>query len=151
MSPEGEARGRHEFSGWDKSSCLPTNWAINFLLYRKLKHDVIQRRALCRETRQGNTTSGGKHNVLFSLHVTSLDQSYFFIRHINYMRYNNIVCSLHAFIQTSFILICFTVSEFKHLFFKKQNLVGHLLHNFSLFSLWIVVLDQYFDKTMMSQ
>ena len=87
MSPEGEARGRHEFSGWDKSSCLPTNWANNCLLYRKLKHDVIQRRALCRETRQGNTTSGGKHDDLFSLHVTSLDQSYFFIRLMNYMRY----------------------------------------------------------------
>ena len=84
------ALGRHEFSGWDKSSCLPPNWAINCLLYRKLKHGVIQRRALCRETRQGNTTSGGKHDDLFSLHVTSLDQSYFFIRHINYMRYNNI-------------------------------------------------------------
>ena len=41
---------------------------------------------------RGNTTSGGKHDDLFSLHVTSLDQSYFFIRHINYMRYNNIVC-----------------------------------------------------------
>ena len=27
---------------------------------------------------------------LFSLHVTSLDQSYFFICHINYMRYNNV-------------------------------------------------------------
>ena len=74
MSPEGEARWRHEFSGWDKSSCLPPNWAINCLLYR---------RALCRETRQGNTTSGGKHDDLFSLHVTSIDQSYFFIRHIN--------------------------------------------------------------------
>ena len=45
---------------------------------------------LYRETRQGNTTSGGKHDGLFSLHVTSLDQSYFFISHINYMRYNNI-------------------------------------------------------------
>ena len=33
---EGEARGRYEFSGWDKSSCLQTNWAINCLLYRKL-------------------------------------------------------------------------------------------------------------------
>ena len=88
MSPEGKARGRHEFSGWDKSSCLPTNWAINCLLYRKLQHDVKQHRALCRETRQGNTMSGGKHDDLFSLHVTSLDQSYFFIRHINYMRYN---------------------------------------------------------------
>ena len=84
------ARGIHDFSGWDKSSCLPTNWAINCLLYRKLKHDVIQRRTLCRETRQGNTTSGGKHDDLFSLHVTPLDQSYFFIRQINYMRYNNI-------------------------------------------------------------
>ena len=38
MSPKGEARGWHEFSGWDKSSCLSTNWAINCLLYRKLKH-----------------------------------------------------------------------------------------------------------------
>ena len=88
------ARGRSPretwIFGWDKSSCLLTNWATNCLLYRKLKHDVIQRRALCRETRQGNTTSGGKHDDLFSLHVTSLDQSYFFIRHINYMRYNNI-------------------------------------------------------------
>ena len=89
------ARGRHEFSGWDKSSCLPTNWAINCLLYRKLKHDVVQRRALCRGTRQGNTMSGGKHDDLFSLHVTSLDQSYFFIRHINYMRYNNISNALY--------------------------------------------------------
>ena len=87
MSPEGEARGWHEFSGWDKSSCLPTNWAINLFLYQKL-HDVIQRRAVCSETRQGNTTSGGKCDDLFSLHVTSLDQSYFFIRHINYMRYD---------------------------------------------------------------
>ena len=93
MSPEGEARGRHEFSGWDKSSCLPTNWAINCLLYRKLWHDVIQRRALCRETRKGNTTSGGKHDDLFSLHVTSLDQSYFFIRNVNSMRYNNRYCT----------------------------------------------------------
>ena len=82
------ARGRHEFSGWDKSLCLPTNWAINCLLYRKLKHDVLQRRALCRETRQGNTTSGGRHDDVSSLHVTSLDQSYFFFRHINYMKYN---------------------------------------------------------------
>ena len=40
---------RHEFSRFDKSSCLPTNWAINCLLYRKQKHDVIQRRAFSRE------------------------------------------------------------------------------------------------------
>ena len=38
---------------------------------------------------RGNTTSGRKHDDLFSHHVTSLDQSYFFIRHINYIRYNN--------------------------------------------------------------
>ena len=56
-----------------------------FVLYEKLVALV----ALCRETRQGNTTSGGKQDDLFSLHVTSLDQSYFFIRHINYMRYTN--------------------------------------------------------------
>ena len=51
----------------------------NCLLYRKLKHDVIQRRAFCslHETWQGKTTSGGRHDDLFSLHVTSLDQSYF--------------------------------------------------------------------------
>ena len=30
------------------------------------------------------------HDDLSSLHVTTLDQSYFFFRHINYMRYNNI-------------------------------------------------------------
>ena len=44
MSPEGEARGRHEFSGWNKSSCLPTNWAINCLLYRKLKTNLSSRK-----------------------------------------------------------------------------------------------------------
>ena len=29
-----------------------------------------------------------------SLHVTALDQSYFFIRRVNFMRYNKIVCGL---------------------------------------------------------
>ena len=33
--------------------------------------------------------AGGRHEDLSSLHVPSLDQSYFFTRHINYMRYNN--------------------------------------------------------------
>ena len=46
--------------------------------------------AQCRETRQGDSTSGGRHDDLSSLHATALDQSYFFIRHINFMRYNNI-------------------------------------------------------------
>ena len=32
----------------------------------------------------------GQISFFFSLHVTSLDQSYFFIRNINYMRYNKI-------------------------------------------------------------
>ena len=36
-------------------------------------------------------TCGGKHDDLFSLHVTSLDQSYYFIRHISFMRYNNCI------------------------------------------------------------
>ena len=41
MSPEGEAPGRREFSGLNRSLCLPTNWAINcllnhFLLTKKL-------------------------------------------------------------------------------------------------------------------
>ena len=86
------SQGRHEFSGWNKSLCLPTNSAINCLLYRKLKHDVIQCRALCCETWQWDMTSGGRHDDSSSLHVTSLNQSYFFIRHINYMRYNNWEC-----------------------------------------------------------
>ena len=29
MSPSGFALGRHEFSGLNKSSCLPPNWSIN--------------------------------------------------------------------------------------------------------------------------
>ena len=33
--------------------------------------------------------SGGRHEDLSPAHMTSLDQSYFFIRHINFMRYNN--------------------------------------------------------------
>ena len=40
MSPEGEARGRHELSGLNKSSSLPTKWAINFLLHRKLNEHL---------------------------------------------------------------------------------------------------------------
>ena len=39
-------------------------------------------------TRQRDTASGGRHDDLSSLHVTSLDQSYLFIIHINYMRYD---------------------------------------------------------------
>ena len=44
--------GRHEDLSNSENACLSTNWVINCLLYRKLKHDVdvIQRRALCRET-----------------------------------------------------------------------------------------------------
>ena len=52
MSPEGEARGRYKFSGLNKSSCPPTNCAINRLLYWKLKHKIIQPRALCHAIRQ---------------------------------------------------------------------------------------------------
>ena len=59
---------------------------------QNMYYDVISLAATaqCRETRQGDTTSGVRHDDLFSLHVTALDQSYFFIRHINFMRYNNI-------------------------------------------------------------
>ena len=44
MSPEGEARRKHEFSGLNKSSCFLTNWAINCLLYRKLKEYFLSRK-----------------------------------------------------------------------------------------------------------
>ena len=70
MSPEGNMN----FLGWTN---FQTNWAINFLLYRKPKHEWP-----C------DTTSGGRHEDLSSLHVTSLNQSYFFIYRINFMRYN---------------------------------------------------------------
>ena len=42
-------------------------------------YDVIALAAAAdsRETRQGETTSGGRHDDLSSLHVTALDQSYF--------------------------------------------------------------------------
>ena len=115
------ALGRHEFSGQNKSSCLPTNWAIiiNCLLYRKLKEHLSSRKhALNRsfayfglsfwvgETWHAKPVlwchspshrcavpwdTTGRHDDLSSLHVTSLDQSYFFIRHINYMRYINLI------------------------------------------------------------
>ena len=53
---------------------------------------VLAATAQCRETRQGDTTSGGRRDDLSSLHVTALeDQSYFFIRRVNFMwyMYNN--------------------------------------------------------------
>ena len=81
---------RHDDFFNPENSCRPrANWAINCLLYRKLKYHVIRHRVLCRETYKGDTTSRGRHEDFFALHVTSLDQSHFFIRHINYMRYNN--------------------------------------------------------------
>ena len=51
---------------------------------------VLAAAAQCRKTRQGDTTSGGRHDDLSFLHVTALDQSYFFIRRVDFMRYNNI-------------------------------------------------------------
>ena len=58
---------------------------------QNLYYDVtaLAAAAQCRKTRQEDTTSWGRHGDLSTLHVTSLDQSYFIIRHINYMRYNN--------------------------------------------------------------
>ena len=44
MSHESEARSWHEFSWLNKSSCLPTNWAINCLLNRKLKKNFLSRK-----------------------------------------------------------------------------------------------------------
>ena len=96
MSPEGEARGRHEFTGWNKSSCRPTYLAINCLLYWQLKHDVLRHRALCHETWQWDMASGGRHEDLSRAHVTSLDQSCFFIDRINCIRYNKNVYGTHG-------------------------------------------------------
>ena len=45
---------------------------------------------------QSELNPAGRHGDLSSLHVTSLYQSYFFIRRINYMRYNNIIVILIA-------------------------------------------------------
>ena len=42
MSPSGFALGRHEFSGWDKSSCLPPNWAINVYCLLKVLLEWMQ-------------------------------------------------------------------------------------------------------------
>ena len=69
-----------------------SQWVI--LGAQNMYYDVIALAAAaqCRETRQGDTTFGGRRDVLFSLHVTALDQSYFFIRHINFMRYNKYYC-----------------------------------------------------------
>ena len=46
----GFALGRHEFSGWDKSSCLPPNWAINVYcqLWRKAINIQINKSRHCR-------------------------------------------------------------------------------------------------------
>ena len=77
--------------GDKNSSCLQTDWAFNCLLYRKLKHDVILCRALCRETWPWDTTYVWRETWIFVyLHVTCLDQSYFFVFCINYMRCINI-------------------------------------------------------------
>ena len=68
-----------------------------------------------RETRR----LGGKHDDLFSLHVTSLIQSYFCIRHINYMRYNK---TFHV----SFKRSC-EVRYFRHVFTCKSCLFATFL------------------------
>ena len=45
--------GRHGFSGWNKSSCLPTNWAFKkMLILPKAGSTTLysMHSALCRET-----------------------------------------------------------------------------------------------------
>ena len=42
-----------------------------------------------------------RHEYLSHTHVTSLDQSYFFIHHINYLRYNDAVCLPRYFLERS--------------------------------------------------
>ena len=84
MSPEGDMN----FLGW-------TNHHVSRLtgqlfIIPKAKHDVIRHRALCYETWQGDMKSGGRHEDLSSLHMTSLNQLYFFIYCISYKRYNKI-------------------------------------------------------------
>ena len=65
---------------------------------KNLYYDVtaLAAAAQSHETWQGDITSGGRHKDLSSLHVTSLDQSYFFICHFNYMymRYNSNFCEV---------------------------------------------------------
>ena len=113
-----------------KSSCLPTNLAINCLLYPKLKkqagievwhttmssyswwarcsapklyHDVtyIKRGSAGLWDMIIRHEDLGRHEDLSHTHVTSLDQSYFFIHYINYLRYNNAVCLPRYFLERS--------------------------------------------------
>ena len=58
-------------------------------------------------------TSGERPEDLSHAHVTSLDQSYFFICHINYMKYlyNNISCyCLSAFKHVIYVLLTFCLN-----------------------------------------
>ena len=88
MLPEGKVLGRHEFSGLNKCSCLPTNWAINCLLYQKMKklYFIYNADQRCK-TWPWDMMSGGRHENLSHAHVSSLDKSYIFICYINYRRY----------------------------------------------------------------
>ena len=58
------------------------------------------------DTRPWDTTSWGRHEDLSPAHKTSLDQSYFFIYHINYMR-----CKKNYLVLPSMMKLTF-VSEF---------------------------------------
>ena len=49
-------------------------------------------RCVMRHDHNARDVSGGRYEDLFPAHVTSLNQSYFFICHINYMRRNKIYC-----------------------------------------------------------
>ena len=82
------ARGWHEFSGLN-------NLHVFLLGNCNLKLFIIPKAEARRYTVQTwpcDMTSEGKHEDLSSLHVPSLNQSYFFIYRLNYMRYNNILC-----------------------------------------------------------
>ena len=119
ISPKGKAWGRQEFSGLNKSSCLSTKWAINCLLHRKLKkHNVIKGRA-----KPLDMMSAWRYKDLSQAHMTSLDQSYFFICHFDYTCtwYNKFVyCMICPFIKpfykfsskTSYITLFTPVSRF---------------------------------------
>ena len=101
--------GRHEDLSHPENSCRPRakpEGDLNFLGGTNLRVSRLTGQLIVYYTESCSTTLysaercavrhdretrrlGGKHDDLFSLHVTFLDQSYFFIRHINYMRYNN--------------------------------------------------------------
>ena len=85
--------GRQEFSGWNKSCLRLTGQLIVYYTESWITSLYGTERCAVRHDHETWCLEGDMKIWLLDFpYMFSLDQSYFFICHINYMRYDNMLC-----------------------------------------------------------